>query len=860
MMGGGRGGFGGGRGGGRGGNPGGGRAGQFAFGNARRDRRMQYNGNLGFMLDNSVWDAQTYSVTGNQVQKPAYANARMNGTFGGPLRIPHLLSGRRGMFTLNVGVNRSRNGTTQTSTVPSALERAGDFSQSYAQGPVTLFDPLNGNPLPGNVIPQSRLSTVAQKLANFYPLPNFYGNNRNYSAPIVRVNNSININTRLNQTINTKNRLSGGIGYQGGDNLSPNIFGFIDGGTSRGMNANASWSHNFTTRIISNLSYRFSRNRNLSSPFFSFTRDIESELGITGASTLPINWGPPSLGFTQGIAGLSDGAATLSRNQTSGVGESLIWIHGVHNMTIGADYRRQQINPLSDANARGSFTFTGANTSQIVNGLTKTGTGFDFADFMLGLPAASSVNFGNADKYFRTSVYDVYATDDWRMNTRFSLNFGLRWDFQGPISELYNRLVNLDIAAGYTSIAPVLPGQVGPFSGIQYPSSLVKPDHNNFSPRIGFAWRPFPKHSTRINGGYGIYYNTAAYTTIANNMAAQPPFSQNFSVASTPANPLTISQFSAGTNTITNTRAIDPNYLIGYAQIWQFSIQNELARSLVGTLTFNHTKGTHLDQQFLPNSLPPGSKNVVTPGPAGYIYEQSNGNSTFNSAQASIMRRSRNGISGSLSYMFSKAIDDGGIGTMIAQNWLDLTSERALSNFDARHTMNAQWQISSGQGARGGALLSGWKGAALKGWTFTNSITLRTGSPLTVNAGGNRSVVGGTGISGPVRADATGLPLFDGTAGYGFNIHAFAAPGAGLWGSAGRNTIPGPTVFSLNGSMGRNFRLGERRSIDLSFQVTNALNHVTISSWGSTLSSATFGLPTAASGMRRMTANLRFRF
>ncbi len=855
MMGGGRGAFG--RGGGRGGPA---RPGQFAFGNARRDRRMQYNGNLMFSLDNSIWDAQTYSVTGNQVDKPAYANARMNGTFGGPLRIPHLLSGRRGMFTLNIGLNRSRNGVTQTATVPTALERAGNFSQSYAQGPVSIFDPLNGNPFPGNIIPQSRLNPISLQLASFYPLPNFYGNNRNYSAPIVSVNNSVNINTRLNQTISTKDRLSGGLGYQGGDSTNPNIFGFIDDRTSRGINTNVSWSHNFTTRIISNLSYRFSRNRNLLSPYFSTVRDIEGELGITGVSTNPINWGPPSLGFTQGIAGLSDGAASLARNQTSSVGESLIWIHGNHNMTFGADYRRQQINPLSDANGRGTFTFTGNITSQVVNGISVQGTGFDFADFMLGLPGTSSVNFGNADKYFRTSVYDVFFTDDWRINTRFSLNAGLRWDYQGPISELYNRLVNLDIASGYTAIAAVLPGQTGPLTGIQYPDSLVRPDRNNFSPRIGFAWRPFPKHSTRVTGGYGIYYNSAAYTTIANNLAAQPPFAQNFSVASSTTNPLTINQFAPGINTITNTRAIDPNYLIGYAQIWQVSLQNDLGHALVGSLTFNHTKGTLLDQQCLPKSLPPGTRNVVTPGPAGYIYEQSNGNSTFNSATASVMRRFRSGISGNISYMLSKAIDDGGIGTLIAQNWLDLPAERALSSFDARHTLNAQWQYSSGVGARGGGLINGWKGVLLRGWTFTNSITLRTGSPFTVAAGGNRSVVGGTGVTGPVRADATGQPLFDNVGSYGFNINAFAAPAAGLWGNAGRNTIPGPTIFSLNGSMGRNFRLGERKNLDLRFDVTNALNHVTITSWGTTLNSATFGLPTAAAGMRRMNATVRFRF
>jgi len=273
----------------------------------------------------------------------------------------------------------------------------------------------------------------------------------------------------------------------------------------------------------------------------------------------------------------------------------------------------------------------------------------------------------------------------------------------------------------------------------------------------------------------------------------------------------------------------------------------------------NHTKGTHLDQSFLPNSLPPGSK--ATPlGPAGYIYTQANGNSSFNSATFTLSRRTRSGIGANLSYMYSKAIDSGGIGTLIAQDWQNLAAERGLSNFDARHTLNANWQYSSGSGTRGGALLKGWKGVLAKDWTFMNTISVRTGSPLNTSAGGVRSVVTGTGVSGPVRANATGIDLFPATPGYGFNVGAFSAPLAGFWGTAGRNIIPGPTIFSLNASLSRVFRVGERKNIDLRFDVQNALNHVTINSWGTTLSSSTFGLPSSAAAMRRLTANLRFRF
>jgi hypothetical protein len=849
-------------GGGRGGR-GGGRGNAAAFGNARRNRQMQYNGNANFTLDNSVWDAQTYSLNGQQVAKPAYAASSASVMFGGPLKIPKLLKGNNGMFTINYQLRRSRNGISQVGTVPTLAERSGDFSQAIALTPITIYDPLSGAPFPNNLIPANRINPAALALMSYYPLPNAPGFTRNYSTAIRSLNNSDNINTRvMNISVTRKDRLSGGFGYMGGNTTTPNLFGFIDTGTSRSLNANASWTHTLNTHLISSLRYTFSRSRSLATPFFSDKTNVEGALGITGASTSPLNWGPPNLSFTSGINGLSDAAATLNRNQTSAVGESLIFVHNTHNFTFGGDFRRQQINPLSDANARGAFTFTGLTTSQVVNGVAASGTGSDFADFLLGRPDTSSLQYGNPDKYFRTNWYDVYMTDDWRLNTKLSLNMGLRWDYTAPITELYNRIVDLDIAPGFTAIAPVLPGQTGKLSGTSYPSSLVNPDKRGIAPRIGFAWRPFPKHSTVVRGGYGIYYNTSIYGTIANNLAAQPPFAQTLSVASSAANPLTLQNgFIFPTNTITNTRAIDPNYRVGYPMIWQLSLQNDLGHALVGTITLRRTKGTRLDQQFLPDSLPPGSRIIAT-GPAGYIYEQSNGNSDMNAVDFQLQRRFRSGISANATYSFSKSIDDASTqgGAVVAQNWQLLTAERGLSPFDARHTLNAQWQYSSAVGTSGGTLVNGFKGALLKDWTFQNGITLRTGSPLTAISGGNRATTTGTGITGSVRADATGLPLFPATPGDGFNTSAFAAPAAGLWGDAGRDTIPGPLVFSLNGSLSRVFRIGERRSIDLRFDAINALNHPTITGWGTTINNSTFGLPTAASAMRKLTANLRFRF
>jgi trimeric autotransporter adhesin len=853
------GGPGGGRGGDRGAGRGGpmGRAGVASFGNGRRDRRMQYNGNLGVTLDNSIWDARAFSINGQETPKPAYAKARATMVFGGPLKIPKLLDGQKGTFTLNYQLARTRNGTSSTNTMPTLLERSGNFSQSVGpQGPVTIYDPLTGTPFPGNMIPTNRISPVALGLLKYYPVPNAPGYKQNYQAPITTINNSDNLNARLNQTLNKKDRLSGGIGYMGSNSTTPNIFNFTDTGAGRNINANVAWSHNFTPRIINSLRYTFSRSRSLTTPFFANKENVAAELGISGTSQAPQNWGPPTLSFTN-YTGLSDGAASLVRNQTSGVGDSLIWVHGVHNMTFGADYRRQQLNRASDPNARGQYTFTGASTAELLNGIAAPGTGFDFASFLLGRPDSSALRYGNSNLYFRTAAYDVYMTDDWRITQKFSLNFGIRWDYQTPITELYNHLANLDISPGYAAIAEVLPGQSGPYSGA-LPGSLVNPDKNNVSPRIGFAWRPLTKGNLVIRGGYGTYYNTSVYNNIANNMAQQPPFAQSFNVATT-ALPLNVPMsqyfsYISGQNQLTNTYAVDPNYRIGYAQMWQISFQQDLGHSLVGTFTYNGTKGTHLDQTLLPNTAPSGAR---TNGlPSGYIYEQSNGNSIYNGATFQLQRRFRNGVSANVLYTHSRAIDD----AVQAQNYLSTEAERALSSSSRPNVLNVNWQYSTAVGRGGGMLIQGWKGTLLKDWTVTNSVTVGSGMPLTPTVGGVSSTTTGTGITGSLRANATGLPVDAAAPGQPFNYLAFALPAPGQWGNAGRDTIIGPSQFSLNGSLGRTFRLTERKSIDLRFDATNALNHVTFTRFNTTIGSNTLGVLSNPSNMRSLTATLRFRF
>ncbi len=160
-------------------------------------------------------------------------------------------------------------------------------------------------------------------------------------------------------------------------------------------------------------------------------------------------------------------------------------------------------------------------------------------------------------------------------------------------------------------------------------------------------------------------------------------------------------------------------------------------------------------------------------------------------------------------------------------------------------------------GLGGGALMGGWKGAVLKEWTLVTTIS--AGSRAAADAGVFRGG-GGNGSTGSIRPDYTGAGLYAGPAGRFLNPAAFTAPAAGQWGDAGRDTITGPAQFSLNGSLGRTFQLGDRRSIDLRFDATNALNHVVYPSWNTTITSSQFGLPMAANAMRSVQTTLRVRF
>jgi trimeric autotransporter adhesin len=847
-----------------------------AFGNRRPGAKSLYTGGIGAIAGNSIFDARPYSLTGLEVPKAQYSVITSVLTLGGPLNIPHLMY-HGPTFFVAYQWTRNRNATTQSGLVPDATERSGNLSglQNALGQPVTIYNPATGLPFVG-AIP---VSPQAKALLELYPLPNLLGSTRyNYQTQVLGNTHADALQSRLDKTIGRKDQVFGGFAFRSSRADNANLFNFRDTTNTLGIDTNVNWSHRFRHQYFATWSYHFTRLRTEVQPEFAGHENVSGNAGITGNSTAPTDWGPPGLAFSSGIASLTDGVSVFNRNRTDALSLSVSTTHRRHNVMFGGDFRRQEFNQFSQQNPRGTFTFTGAATQGSGSSLT---SGSDLADFLLGVPDTSALAFGNADKYFRQSVYDAFVTDDWRIRPELTINAGMRWDYGAPLTELFGRLVNLDITSGFTAEAPVLGSSpTGLRTGQVYPTSLVRPDKRGFEPRIGISWRPLPASTLVVRAGYGIYDDTSVYLSGTETMAQQSPLSKSLSVANSSACRLTLANgFLNCPDTTANTFAIDPNLHVGYAQTWQLAVQRDLPGAMVMTATYLGIKGTHGMQQFLPNTYPLGAANPCTSCPVGFVYRTSNGNSTREAAQFQLRRRLRSGFTATLLYTYAKALDDDAqVGSQghvvsattttttdsqpsaapaIAQNWLNLGGERGLSTFDQRHLVKAQIQYTTGMGLGGGTILSGWRGTLLKEWTVVSQISAGSGLPQTPVY---LSAVPNTGVTGTIRPNLTGQPIYRASAGYFLNSAAFSAPASGEWGTARRNSITGPGQFSLDTSLARTFRLRDPLNLDIRLDATNLLNHAVFNAWNTTVNSTTFGLPATTNPMRSLQLTGRLRF
>jgi hypothetical protein len=848
-----------------------------AFGNTRSKSRGMYTGGLVVGEDNSALDARAYSVSGVEPAKPTYNNFTGVVLLQGPLNIPHVMP-HGPTFFASYQWSRNSNAAIATGLVPTSDQRNGNLAAllNVLGQPITISNPSTGAAYPGNQVP---VSSQAAALLQLYPLPNIPNvSNYNYQAPVLNNTHQDAPQFRLDKNIGRKDEVYGNFSLQSTRSDSVNLFDFVDHTGTLGINSGVHWSHRLKPRVFLYTNYTFSRIRTEIAPNFENRVNVSGLAGIAGNDQDPANWGPPALSFVSGFAGLSDGNSAFNRNRSDSLTASTLIYHSKHNITIGGEFRKQEYNEFAQQNPRGTFTFTGAATQGAAAGAA---SGSDLADFLIGIPDTSSIAYGNADKYLRETVYSGYFNDDWRVLPILTINAGARWDYTTPMTELFGRLVNIDAARGFTAVAPVLGSDpLGPVTGQHYPASLMRPDRRMIEPRLGITWRPIPASTVVIRAGYGVYPDTSVYQSIVLQLSQQAPLSNSVNAQNGAACPLTLASGFDPCSAVSNeVFGIDPNFRIGYVQSWNLAVQRDMPFALQMTANYLGTKGTHGPQEILPNSYPLGEDNPCPTCPSGFAYETSGGNLIRNAGQLQLRRRLRSGFAASLTYTYSKSIDDdayqGGMGhaigsgggtqsanltspsAAVAQNWLDPRAERALSSFDQRQLLNVQGQYTSGQGLEGGALLGGWRGRALKEWTVQSTLSYGTGMPETPIY---PATVPGTAYSNIIRPNLTGAPIYNSGTNAHLNAAAFTAPVAGQWGTVGRDSITGPDQLTLNSQLARTFRPHGKLYLDVSVNSTNTLNHAAFSSWYNYVTSTQFGLPTSAGTMRDLQLNMHLRF
>ncbi|MGI9101995.1 MAG: TonB-dependent receptor domain-containing protein [Terriglobales bacterium] len=854
------------------------------------------HGALFYSASDGVLDAKPYSLTGHPTAKPDYLQQRFGGTLGGPLKIPHIFDGgTKTFFFLNYFGNRSENPYDVFSTVPTLAERAGDFSGStirsgpHAGQPVQIFDPATGLLFANNQIPAGMINPAAQGLLKFIPQPNLPGATQNFHNVTSTTSNSDNLNLRVMHNFGQsgtpfmmgpggggragrngpRNNLNFGLHFQRSDSVQNNPVPSIGGRAhSRAWDVPVGWIYGRgkTTNI---LRFDYNRSSTDATNLYAGIENVASELGIAGVSQNPFDWGIPGLSFTN-FVGLNDISPVSRRNQTLTFSDTVMRRSGKHTVRWGGDFRRIYLNTRTDKNARGTFIFTGLYTAGFAGGAPLAGTGYDFADFLLGFAQQASVQYGANDYHFNANSWDLFVLDDWRVRGNLTINVGLRYEYVSPYSEANHQIANLDAAPGFAAVAPVCPMQIansacgpnGPYSGV-FPATLVNPDRNNFAPRIGIAWKAFAK--TVVRAGYGINYNTTQYANIVQNLAFQPPFDFTQTNVGTFAAPLLVQNAfpTVVPSTTTNNYGVDRNYRLGYVQMWNLNVQRELSRSLVLNVDYTGTKGTHLDMLRAPNRTATG---VLITGAQPFLWESSVGDSILHSGTVRLRKRMSSGLSLGGSYTFSKSIDNassiGGGAGVVAQNDQDLAAERGLSSFDQRHRLTADYVYEFPLGTNKRWLGAGGTLAHIFGdWQWSGNFSLASGFPFTARVLGAFFDVA-SGVNGTLRANMTGQPiaLADPSVAEWFNTAAFTPPPPGQFGDAGRNTIIGPRTWAVNMALAKTINLGETKNLELRWQANNVFNTPQFTGLDTVVNSRTFGQVITAGAMRRMTLLARFRF
>lgn len=817
---------------------------------------------------------------------PVFRRNQFGGFIGGPI------VKNKTFFFVDYEGTKEFTADTALSTVPTAAERRGDFTNSFFNNlPTQIFDPGTYNtatrarlPFADRTIPANRIDPVAAKVASFGVQPNRAGIINNYFSNPRTNANTHKGDVRIDHTFNTANTVYFRYSQQDyllqpESNLPAPAFGAGDPAFNRNepLSGVLSHGHIFTPNLFNTL--KVSYNRLLTNRGSPLDGNLNSEIGLRGANTvLPgfalftINgyspFGPPA------------NNPQFSDSQTRQLTNDLLWTRGKHTVKVGGNFMFIQSPHLQAFQSNGTFTFNGNFTRQSSNNTF----GNAFADFLLGIPfnsQLSSVAQGNQ----RRRIHGGYIQDDFKVSNRLTLNVGLRWEYVGAWFEKYNRYSNYDIDAN--RVRPEL--RLAKDGGIADRSTL-RPDFNNFAPRVGLAYRLNAK--TVIRSGYGIYYGGVDHIGDRYLHASAPFFYQSgFNTDSIVPTILLKDGFPAGATTsgVTNLQTIsqDRTNRTPYSQQWNFTVQRELGKDLALELGYAGTKGSRLLQRFDSNAPAPGPGNInarrpvttlavpglgyVIPSLADTFRREFSANSSYNAVQIKVEKRMSGGLSLLASYVFSKTISDarggadaGGTAPGMVQDFRNLRAEKSLADehFPHRFVMSSNYDLPWGRGRTFGNGMPKWADALVGQWALGGILTFNSGRMVNIAVQGDPANVGTAAAARPnvVPGQKPNLDSSERTLGRWFNTDAFVRQPAFTFGNAGRNLVTASGLSNLDVAMYKVFRIDEKRYFQLRGEFFNSTNTPFFGAPGGTLGLAGFGLVNSAADGRIVQVAAKFYF
>lgn len=798
-----------------------------------------------------------------KLDRPLYQQNQLGFSIGGPVWKDHTF------FFGNTEWLRLRIPQSLALTVPTAKMRQGDFTEFGDGNAATANDVDIRNPFApgrpvfaGNVIPQNMWNVVAKDLLTLLPKPNRPGMSGNLAAAPAFRNHTNQFNVRLDHRFNKKDSVYGRFSYSDITAYSP--FGALTPGALEGSavpgfgldlatnnrNLVVNYQRVWTPRLFTEVRFGFNRIGS-GQQHQNRGNTVGVRNGIAGLfATTTDEIGVPRILVT-GLSPFGDVPYTTRRNSRDYQYDGAVtYSPGVHRMKLGVSFQPVNFAPSVQNAMRGIFGF----------GAGSVTSGLGFADFLLGLPdSGSSGSGGTAD--FKGKNYRWFAQDDWRLRKDFSLTYGVRYEYQGPLIDQKLQVSNFDLNTR-TIIIPYKNGQTAPLSTFRsapngvflcsgapcFPvrsaadlgihPGLLMPDRNNFSPRFGFAWNL--KDDFVLRGGYGLYYShnehLAAFT-----MAARPPF--QISAAFGPA----ISSCLAQTQQVCDGTArlqiqnllespssgaflspVNPFLRTGYLQKWELATQTSFKRDWLLEISYVGAKGSRLFNIDSRNYRLPGATalNDNTREFFPYLFGMEiwadSGFSNYHGLQTHLNKRYANGLLLFASYIWSKALDNDSNGN---SNPLNRAAEKGRSDFDARHrfAFNAVYELPFGRGRRFGSGVQGVRGKLIEGWQLGLTGSWRSATPFTVSSPQDFSNIGRTYGNRPNLAG--GPNRGPKTAEQWFNTSAFTTPIRGSFGTAGRNILDGDTQTAINTSLRKDLLITERVKLELRTEMYNVANH-----------------------------------